>query len=163
MTQILVISDTHVRTLQELPVEIIQAIKEAEWVIHCGDFTGIAVVEELRHLARNFAGVYGNVDPRGIRLQLPRETILEFENRKIAVIHPHWGGYPDALEEKLVTHFPDVDAIVFGHTHDPCNMRLHGILLFNPGQGYNSFMVPASVGILTVTREELHGEILNLD
>jgi len=141
----------------------LSAISYAEWVVHCGDYTSAVVVEELRHLARHFVGVYGNADPGDVRRQLPAEFILELEEREIAVIHPLWGGYPDALEEELVARFPHVDAILFGHTHDPCNRKLNGTLLFNPGQSYNSFMVPASIGIVTVSQDELRGEISILD
>jgi putative phosphoesterase len=162
LTEILVISDTHAGTVQELPKGMLQAIREAEWVIHCGDYSSIAVVEEIRRLARHFVGVYGNADPGAIRRQLPSETILELEGIRIAVIHPHWGGHPDGLEKELVNRFPDVDAILFGHTHEPCNMRLNGVLLLNPGQGYHSFMVPASAGILTISGGDLEGRISNL-
>ena len=163
MTQILVISDTHVGTVQELPKGILQAIEEADWVVHCGDYTSVVVVEELRRLARHFVGVYGNTDPSSVRYQLPSEVTFEFEGRRIAVVHPDWGGYPDGLAEQLAAQFRHVDAILFGHTHEPCNHRLDGTLLLNPGQGYHSFMVPASIGILMVSKGELKGEILTLD
>ena len=140
-----------------------QAIKEAEWVVHCGDYVSAVVVDELRRLARHFVGVYGNADSSEVRQQLPPETTLEFEGKRIAVIHPRWGGFPDGLKEELASHFPHVDAILFGHTHEPCNLRLNGTLLFNPGQGYPSFMVPASIGILTVSKRRLGGKILTLD
>ena len=163
LTQIVVISDTHVRTVQELSKEVLQAIREAEWVVHCGDYVSMAVVKKLRRLARHFVGVYGNADPGDVRRQLPPEVILEFEGRRIAVIHPYWGEHPDGLEEELTARFPDVDAILFGHTHEPCTQMLNGTLLLNPGQSYPSFMVPASIGILTVSKGELRGEILTLD
>lgn len=162
MTELLVLADTHVQTLHELPKGILQAIKEAEWVVHCGDYSSLAVVEEIQRLARNFTGVYGNTDPSDVRRQLPSETIVELEGKRIAIFHPFWGGHPDGLEELLVARFPDVDAILFGHTHEPCNMMVNGILLFNPGQGYPSFMVPASTGILTVSRGTLKGKISTL-
>ncbi len=162
MTQILVISDTHVGTLQKLPKEILQAIKEAEWVVHCGDYGSLTVVEELRRLSRHFVGVYGNSDFYDVRKQLPHEITFELEGKKITVVHPHWGGHPDGLEEELVARFPNVDAILFGHSHEPCNLKLNGTLLLNPGQGYPSFMTVASMGILTVSKEELKGEILAL-
>lgn len=162
MTQILVISDTHVKTIQELPEGIIQLIREAEWVVHCGDFSSMTVVEEMRCLARHFIGVYGNADGNGVRHQLPPNITFELEGSRIAVVHPYWGGFPDGLEEELVTRFDDVNAILFGHTHEPCIRRLNGTLLLNPGQGYPSFMTPASVGILTVNKGELKGEIQTL-
>ena len=163
LTQILVISDTHAKTAQELRRGILRAVRQAEWVVHCGDYASIAVVEELRRLARHFVGVYGNADPSEVRQQLPSEVTFEVAGRRIAVVHPHWGTHPDGLEEKLAAQFPHADAILFGHTHEPCNLRLNDILFFNPGQGYPSFMVPASVGILTVRKGELRGEILTLD
>jgi len=158
-----VISDTHVRTLQQLPREILQAISEAEWVVHCGDYTNVAVVEELQRLARHFVGVHGNADAGNIIYQLPAEVTFEIEGRKIAVTHPNWGGHPDGLEEELYARFPQVDAILFGHTHYPCNLRLNGTLLLNPGQSYPSFMIPATIGILAVSERELRSEILTLD
>ena len=162
MTQILVLSDTHVRTIQGLPKEIVQAIREAEWVVHCGDYTSITVVEELEGLARHFVGVYGNSDSADVINQLPLEITFELEGKKIAVVHPHFGGPSEGLEEELAARFPHVDAILFGHTHEPCNLRLNGTLLLNPGQSYPSFMTPASMGILTVSQQEVRGEVLTL-
>jgi len=149
--------------VQELPRGLLQAIREAEWVVHCGDYTTVAVVEELRYLVRNFVGVYGNTDPGDVRRQLPPEVTFTLQGLKIAVVHPHWGAYPDGLEGELAAQFPNVDAILFGHTHEPCNMRLNGTLLLNPGQAYPSFMVPASIGILTIGEGELRGEISTMD
>jgi len=157
-----VLSDTHVRTIQRLPKEIVQAIREAEWVVHCGDYTSIAVVEELKGLARHFVGVYGNSDPSDVRNQLPREITFELEERKVAVVHPYLGGPPEGLEEELAARFPHVDAILFGHTHEPCNLKLNGTVLLNPGQSYPSFMVPASFGILTVDKQEVRGKVFTL-
>ena len=149
--------------MQELPKEILQAIKEADWVVHCGDYTSVTVLEELRRLARNFVGVYGNADPSAVRYQLPSQATFECQGRTIAVAHPDWGGFPDGLEERLAAQFHHADAILFGHTHEPYNLRLDGTLLLNPGQGYHSFMVTASIGILMVSKGELKGEILTLD
>ncbi len=56
-TYILVLADTHVATLQLLPERLHQLVKETDCVVHCGDFTEIRVVEELRSLATRFIGV----------------------------------------------------------------------------------------------------------
>ena len=160
LTQILVISDTHVRAFRELSEGIQQAVRGAECVVHCGDFTSMGVLEELRRLTPHFVGVFGNADPGNIRHQLPHQTAFEVEGRRIVVIHPHWGGHPDGLENELALRFPDADAILFGHTHEPCNMKINDILLLNPGQGYASFMVPASMAILTVSHSELRAKLL---
>ena len=162
MTQILVIADTHVRAFRELPEGIQKAVREAEWVVHCGDFTGMALLDELRKLAPHFVGVFGNTDPSSIRQRLPHQTAFEIEGRKVIVIHPHWGGHPDGLESELARRFPGADAILFGHTHEPCNMKINDTLLLNPGQAYASFMVPATMAVLTINRGELTAGILTM-
>ncbi|MDD5288051.1 MAG: YfcE family phosphodiesterase [Dehalococcoidales bacterium] len=162
MAQITVLADTHVRTLRELPQTVTQAIKEAEWVVHCGDYTSLTVVEELQSTARNFVGVYGNSDPEEVRRRLPAETVIELEGRRIAVTHPYWGGPPDRLEEKLIARFPSADVILFGHTHDSCNMKLNDVQLFNPGQGYSFHTMPLTIGIMTVSKQELKCQIMSL-
>ena len=162
MTRILAIADTHVRSAGKLPAGILEAIDEADWVVHCGDYVNVAVVEELQGLARRFVGVYGNADQGGIRHSLPAEAVFEAEGRRIAVTHPPWGKHPDGLENEVAARFPHVDAVLFGHTHEPCNLVVNDTLVLNPGQGYASFMVPASFAILTVSRGELRGEIMTL-
>jgi len=163
LTEVLVISDTHVNSLQELPQSLLQALGDAEWVVHCGDYTSLTVVDELRDLGPNFVGVYGNTDPEEVRQQLPAEVTLTFEGRRVVVVHPYWAGDPEGLEERLAARYPGVDAILFGHTHKPCNLMLNGTLLLNPGQGYPFFIWPASIGILKLSEKEIQGDILTLD
>lgn len=162
MTQVLVISDTHVKAFSELPEGIQRAVRGAEWVVHCGDFTSVGVLEELRRLTPHFVGVFGNADPSNIRQQLSHQVTFELEERKIVVVHPHWGGHPDGLEKELALRFPDADVILFGHTHETCNLKLKDTLLLNPGQGYASFMIPASMAVLTVSQSKLGGQLLTL-
>jgi putative phosphoesterase len=162
-TYILAIADTHVATLQQLPERLSQLVKEADCVVHCGDFTEIRVVEELRSLAKRFIGVYGNTDSPEVKEKLPTEATFEVLGKKIVVTHPHFGGPPWGLEEELVAHYSDADVIIFGHTHDACSIHRNGVLLFNPGQGYPMFIQQASVGILKVTAEGVEGRISSMD
>ena len=163
MTRILVIADTHVRAAGKLPAGILEAIDEADCVVHCGDYVNLTVVEELRGLAPRFVGVYGNSDQGGIRNTLPPEAMFEVEGRRIAVTHPYWGTHPDGLENEVAARFPHVDAVLFGHTHEPCNKVINDTLVLNPGQGYASFMVPATCAVLTVANGELRGDIITVD
>jgi len=107
-------------------------------------------------------GVYGNTDQGGIMHRLPAEAVFEVGGRRIAVTHPYWGGHPDGLEREVAARFPDADAVLFGHTHEPCNVVINGTLVLNPGQGYASFMVPATYAVLTVDHGELRGDVLTL-
>lgn len=159
MTKIVVISDTHTRSLDVLPPELLAELAEAALVVHCGDYTSIAVLEELRHLAKRFIGVYGNMDPREIRRQLPDKTVLEVAGKRVGVIHPPWGGPPWGIEEGIAREFAGVDIILFGHTHDVCHKTIGGVVFLNPGQAYTSFRNPASAGIVTIGQKGMEVEL----
>ena len=159
--KIVVISDTHERKLAKLSPKVLQAVGEADVVVHCGDYVGLEVLEGLAGLAKKFVGVYGNTDPNEVRRILPSKIVFEFEGKRIGVTHPHCGGPPLELEE-IAHQFGDVDVILFGHTHETCNTKLDNRLLLNPGQAYSSFMVPATLGILRINERGIEGEIITL-
>ncbi len=163
MARILVISDTHFRAPGVLSPRLLRLIAGSDCVVHCGDFVSTTVVDELRRLSRHFVGVYGNADPDNVRRMLPAETTFLSGGKEIAVIHPYWGGDEYGLEDELTARYPRADVILFGHTHVPCNLTMNGTLLINPGQAYASFMVPASVGILTINEDGISAEIMNVD
>jgi hypothetical protein len=103
--------------------------------------------------------VHGNSDPVEIRQTLPYVEVFEIEGVRIGVTHPAWGG-PEFNLVELLPDFPDpVDVIIFGHLHETVNERREGVLFVNPGQGYVSFRVPATIAILTVDNGEVSVEI----
>jgi putative phosphoesterase len=159
MTRIVVISDTHARSVDALSQELLKTLTECDVVVHCGDYTGITVVRELEALSKRFIGVYGNVDPREIREALPEKTVFEAEGKKIGVIHPSWGGPPWEIEDDIAREFPGVDIILFGHTHDPFHETIDNVIFLNPGQAYPSFGTQASAAILTIGEEGIDVEI----
>jgi uncharacterized protein len=162
-TYILVLADTHVGTIELLPQRLSQLVREADYVVHCGDFIELRVVEELRSLAKHFIGVYGNTDSPEVKELLPAEAFLEIHGKKIAITHPYFGGPPWRLEEELIESYPAADIILFGHTHDACSVYKNGILLFNPGQGYQMFITQATIGILKLTDEGVEGRLSTID
>jgi len=165
--KIIIIGDTHLNSFKKLPKEMVQAIIEGDWIIHVGDYTSIDTVEGLiRWKGDKFKGVFGNADPLSIRKLLPDKVILEIKGKKIGITHPFCGGPETFIKARVKREFKDydVDAIVFGHTHEPEIVEVNKILLINPGKGYlekNTFGTPTSFAILTVT-ETLQAEIINI-
>jgi hypothetical protein len=159
MTRIVVIADTHARSVDALSQELLKTLTEGDVVVHCGDYTGIAMLRELETLSKRFIGVYGNVDPREIREALPEKVIFEVEGKKIGIIHPHWGGPPWGIEEDVAREFSGVDIILFGHTHDLCQKTIDNVVFINPGQAYPSFGTQTSAAILTIGQGEIDVEI----
>ena len=61
MKKILIISDTHYPKY-ELPSKLWSLVKEADAIIHCGDFTASELLEDLKLVNENICSVYGNND-----------------------------------------------------------------------------------------------------
>ncbi|MFC2039396.1 metallophosphoesterase family protein, partial [Chloroflexota bacterium] len=152
-------SDTHTRNLKGLSPELSKQLAKVDWVVHCGDYTSLAVVKELQALSKRLIGVHGNIDPKEIRYELPAKAVVDVEEKKIGIIHPSWGGLPFGIEEDIAPEFEGVDIILFGHTHDICHKTIANVIFLNPGQAYPEFGKPASLGITTTGYERIKVEI----
>ena len=162
-TKIAVISDTHFNRWDEVHPRIKQAVREADIAIHCGDIVRQDVVDGMRGEAKRAVIVHGNSDPPDLRESLPYTEVLEVEGVRLGVTHPAWGG-PEFPLEELLPDFPDpVDAILFGHFHETINEIRDGVLFLNPGQAYKSFMVPATIAMLTVSEGNMTAEIVTVE
>ncbi len=144
-----VISDTHVRSFEELPEALVKALAKCDLIIHAGDIIKMNVIRGLEGLAPVIA-VHGNMDQPEVWSALPDRQVIEAAGRKIGVVHG--SGSPGETWKRVKTLFSDVDIIVFGHTHEPMNEVVNGVLLFNPGRASQSY------GIIEIG-EEIKGWI----
>ena len=131
-----VISDTHVRSFEELPEALVKALAECDLIIHAGDIINMKVIRGLEDLAPVIA-VHGNMDQPEVWSALPDRRIIEAAGRKIGVVHG--SGGPEEVWKRVKTLFSEVDIIIFGHTHEPMNKSVDGVLLFNPGRASQSY------------------------
>ena len=147
-----IISDTHVKTIDEIPVVIKKALANVDFIIHAGDFTQKAVLDGLQSIGQVRA-VHGNMDSMELKRNLPERDVFEVNGKKIGLIHG--SGAPWGIAERVKKQFSNVDIIVFGHSHEPYNNYIQGVLLINPGQAKSSF------GLLTID-DGIRGEILRV-
>jgi uncharacterized protein len=105
-------------------------LEAAETILHVGDFTTSAFLEELRAFAP-VHGVHGNMDEPGLRAELPERVVVEAEGLRVALIHD--AGPAGGRHERLLAAFPGCDAIAYGHTHMPEVSEADGVWLLNPG------------------------------
>lgn len=150
--KIAVLSDTHAKTVNEIPERIRAALTGVDLIIHAGDFTESVVLEELRALGEVKA-VHGNMDSFDLKAMLPEKELFEISGKKIGLTHG--SGGPWGIAGRIRQLFHDVDLIIFGHSHEPCNQYFQGSLLFNPGRARDSF------GLLTID-DEIKAEIIRL-
>jgi len=159
--KIVIISDTHTDSIDNLPGRVLDELSGADMIIHAGDFTGKRVLDALRKIGP-FRGVYGNIDGPDVRKELPAIDVIQAGDFSIGVNHPAEGGSPLTLEHRLRPKFPGVQAIIHGHSHRTKNDFRDGVLWFNPGSATGKFpATETTYGILTVDKE-IRGEIIRL-
>lgn len=152
-----VLSDTHLHRVTPLLRRIHEEyLGDVEAVLHAGD---VVSAEVVRFLDRGgFYGVHGNMDPPDVRDLLPPARVVELDGRRIGLMHG--GGSPSGLEERVMQQFPDVDVLVYGHSHRPVSHVRNGILCFNPGTATGfSRSGEHTIGILELG-ETLQGRIV---
>lgn len=162
MARIGIISDTHIpKVASSLPKGLLDALEGVDLILHAGDLIEVSVMDELRSLAP-VAAVSGNMDRPDVKSVLPKKRVLEVEGKLIGLTHG-WGP-PIGIERRVLSKFPDVDAVVFGHTHKALVERRKGVLLVNPGTPNDRrFSKRLSYAVLTIEDGELKPEIIWLD
>jgi len=139
-----VISDTHVSGSGELPKVVFEIFRGVDLILHAGDMTDEAVIDDLKKIAPVIA-VRGNLD----WADLPDRLIIHIGNFDIGLWHGT--GAPEGIIGRAYDAFNgyEVDAIVFGHSHQVVNEVRHNILFFNTGSPTDRlFTTFNSVGIL---------------
>jgi uncharacterized protein len=127
------ISDTHVPArARDLPGQLWDHIETCDVVVHAGDWVDVALLDQLEQRSRRLVGVYGNNDHGVLRERLPEVARVELGGLRFAVVHET--GDAKGREERCATRFPDVDVLVFGHSHIPWDTTAPtGLRLLNPG------------------------------
>jgi uncharacterized protein len=131
--KIIVLSDTHIpKRAKSLPPRLLEELKDANLIIHAGDWQTIDVYNQLKTFAI-VEGVFGNVDDENIKEMFPEKRIVDACGYKIGITHGHGTG--KTTEKRAIQKFADdkVDCIIFGHSHIPIKKYDDGMLLFNPG------------------------------
>ncbi len=160
---IAIISDTHLpRGARRIPDVCVERLRGAHLIVHAGDLSDVGVLRELETLGELNA-VYGNVDTAAVRALLPERLVVEAGGARIGVVHD--AGPAQGRLHRLRRWFPDVSAVVFGHSHIPLHERApDGFEIFNPGSPTERRRQPRhTMGLARVERGTIDFEILELD
>jgi putative phosphoesterase len=127
------ISDTHLpRGQRRLPDACLERLAKADLILHAGDFSTTAVLEEIEAIGPPVKAVHGNVDCATLRARLPEALEIRTpDGARIAMLHD--AGPRTRRLERMRKRFPEADAVVFGHSHIPLHETRDGFQIFNPG------------------------------
>ncbi|MFE2535405.1 metallophosphoesterase family protein [Streptomyces sp. NPDC059371] len=155
--RLLIMSDTHLpERARELPAALLAELPTADVVIHAGDWVDTATLDLLEARSRRVIGVYGNNDGPALRARLPEIARAGLGGLRFGVVHET--GSAQGREQRCARRFPDLDVLVFGHSHIPWDSTAPtGLRLLNPGsptdrrrEPYRTYMTAtASDGRLT--------------
>jgi uncharacterized protein len=156
-----IISDTHMpRGRRRLPVE---HLRDADAILHAGDLSTVAVLDELAALGPPVVAVHGNVDDAEVRMRLPERRVFDADGTRIGMLHD--AGQATGRLARMRAAFPDCAAVVFGHSHIP----LHeddgaGFQIFNPGSATDRRRQPRhTMGLAEAGNGAVTFRILHLD
>ncbi len=157
---IAIFSDTHSGYGHELENEALAAAREADVVIHAGDFTSQAALEAFREECSTLLAVHGNADELAVREQLPTERVVDERGVRFAVTHRRDGGETGLA---MFGRAHDADVVVSGHTHRPTIVDAGDVLLLNPGSHAQPRGYRPGFAILEPTDEGIVGQLLEPD
>ena len=166
MLRVGVIADTHIQDARgTIPAEVLAAFEALDCILHAGDLTCRAVLDRLRALAPVHA-VQGNVDSPELAARLPESLELDLDGAIVGLTHGHLGRAATtplrALERFRATR--GLRAVIFGHSHEPCNELRGELLLFNPGSPTQPRRHPRpSFGLLEIEDGVVRGRHIYLD
>ncbi len=141
--RLLLLADTHVpKRARDLPPAVWAEVDRADVVVHAGDWVDVALLDALEARAARLVGCYGNNDGPALRARLPLVARVELEGVRLGVVHETGGR--DRREARVDAAHPDLDVLVFGHSHIPWDTTTPaGTRLLNPGSPTDRRRMPA--------------------
>ena len=158
------VADTHIPArAKALPPKLYRALDGAHLILHAGDLVDEMIISDLEAIAPVIA-VAGNMDPPHLQQRLGRLKVIKIGDISIGLFHGDVAGHRanfDRTRELFGTE--KLQAIVFGHLHEPLVKNHGGILYINPGSAVEPRRAPhPSCGLLSITNGALKGEIIYL-
>lgn len=125
-----VVSDTHSTEDHRLRGRTYEAVREADVVVHAGDFYREPVLDAFYAEARSLRAVYGNNADYAIRDRLPESRVVEYGGVRFAVTHRRRSGDTGLV---MFGRERDADVVIHGHSHAPRFDDSADVALLNPG------------------------------
>ena len=150
-----VMSDTHLREPDHVLERILtELFMDTDIILHAGDIVTHRVLDRLEE--SGVLAVCGNMDDYEISSAIPQARVIPAEGMRIGLIHG-WGSRI-GLAQRILERFddPNLDLVVYGHSHEPFWDKVNGINMFNPG----SATARGTVGVIEIVDGKMEGHFL---
>jgi putative phosphoesterase len=136
MKHIAIISDTHGLLREQVMTEL----DAADCIIHAGDINTPYIADHVRQSGETYM-VRGNNDMDWAK-DLPASIAVTIEGVRFFIVHNR---------KDVPKHLPDVDVVIYGHSHKYSSEVIDGILYLNPGScGKRRFHLEITMARMTV-------------
>jgi len=141
--RLLLLADTHLpKRARDLPAEVWAVVDRADVVLHAGDWVDMTTLDRLEQRSGRLVGVAGNNDGPELHARLGEVARVVLDGVRIAVVHET--GQSTGRDERMALAYPDVDVLLFGHSHIPWDTTAStGLRLLNPGSPTDRRRQPA--------------------
>jgi putative phosphoesterase len=156
MTRIIALSDTHLED-GRLPDSVAELARNADIILHAGDFVSIPTYDSLAELGK-LEAVKGNCDSAEIKKFLPERKVISVDGIRIGLVHMAMHG-ADLVGAKMLAREMDVQVLVFGHIHRPIIEKGERLLIC-PGSTTLPRMSAPSVAELEIVDDSVCGNIV---
>ncbi|MBE5984945.1 metallophosphoesterase family protein [Lacrimispora sp. AGF001] len=136
MKHIAIISDTHGLLREQVMAEL----DAADCIIHAGDINTPYIADYVRQSGETYM-VRGNNDMDWAK-DLPASIAVTIEGVRFFIVHNR---------KDVPKRLPDVDVVIYGHSHKYSSEVIDGILYLNPGScGKRRFHLEITMSRMTV-------------
>lgn len=148
-----VLSDTHCKSLKELPSIVMKTFKDVDAFIHAGDAQYAYFLKELSKIAPVYS-VMGNHDKEWKTFPLRQTELLDVNGYIIGLVHGHEGEGRHTIDRACSAfNLNEVDMVIYGHNHKDVGVKYRGrTTLLNPGSPTDTRQPFSSIAILRVGR-----------
>jgi uncharacterized protein len=158
MTKIIALSDTHLQD-ELLPPALVALAKNADLILHAGDFVSAGCYAALAKLGR-LEAVHGNSDCPELKRLLPNRSVITVDGIRIGLVHMASHG-SDLVGAEMMAREMDTEVLIFGHIHRPL-IEKGKRLLICPGSTTLPRMSAPSVAELEIKEGSISGRIVPL-
>jgi len=124
------LSDTHGTDDPNLTPHLRKMVRQAEVLLHAGDFMTPVVLEAFETASNELVAVYGNNDGATVRNRVPETQVFDWRDKRFLLVHGH---RHTGTALSLLARQEEADVVIVGHSHRPEITELDETIVVNPG------------------------------